>query len=144
MELAVRCSPNKELIMPKAAQRSAEATKTGKSNRREPESSPPGGAIRAGARETGERDEHYNLVSVLYHALQGAETLGQYVQDVSEADHELRSFLEETRAQYAATAQRAKQLLVARADEGDELSGQETLEEEGEDEEDEEDEEDDE
>jgi hypothetical protein len=32
-------------------------------------------------RTTGTRDEHYNVISVLYHALQGADTCGTYLQD---------------------------------------------------------------
>jgi hypothetical protein len=32
------------------------------------------------------RDEHYDLVSVLYHALQGDETLNQYIEDAEAAD----------------------------------------------------------
>jgi hypothetical protein len=30
---------------------------------------------------TGTRDEHYNMISVLYHALQGADTCATYLQD---------------------------------------------------------------
>jgi hypothetical protein len=81
---------------------------------------------------TGERDENYNLISVLYHALQGAETVAQYIDDVGD-DDELRDFFEETREEYAARAAAAKELLGARLSE---------LEEEGEDEEEGEEEED--
>ena len=35
----------------------------------------------AGEQTTGTRDEHYNVVSVLYHALQGADTCDQYALD---------------------------------------------------------------
>jgi hypothetical protein len=94
------------------------------------QSSPPSGSARGtGAqRGTGERDENYNLISVLYHALQGAETIGKYLGDV-QGDEELMEFFEETRAEYVARAQQAKELLASR------LSDEE------EDEEDEEDEE---
>jgi hypothetical protein len=34
-----------------------------------------------GENVTGVRDEHYNLVSILYHALQGAETYDTYISD---------------------------------------------------------------
>lgn len=34
-----------------------------------------------GTGNTGTRDETYDLVSILYHALQGAETYDQYIQD---------------------------------------------------------------
>jgi hypothetical protein len=32
------------------------------------------------------RDEHYDLVSVLYHSLQGDETLDQYIEDAEAAE----------------------------------------------------------
>ena len=39
---------------------------------------------------TGTRDDTYDLVSVLYHALQGAETARHYIQDAEQAgDQEL-------------------------------------------------------
>jgi hypothetical protein len=42
------------------------------------------------AESTGTPDEHYNLVSVLYHALQGAEIYEEYVEDAEAAgDDEL-------------------------------------------------------
>jgi hypothetical protein len=70
--------------------------------------------------ETGERDENYNLISVLYHALQGAETTLQYQKDAEEAgDKQLAQFFEEARSGYAEFAQQAKQLLATRL-EGDE------------------------
>ncbi len=55
------------------------------------------------------------MISVLYHALQGAETISKYIEDARSArDQELLSFFEETRVEYAERAQRAKQLLAAR------------------------------
>ena len=66
---------------------------------------------------TGERDENYNLVSVLYHALQGAETLTQYKEDAGEqGDQELADFFEEARGSYVEVAQQAKALLADRLD----------------------------
>lgn len=54
--------------------------------------SPPGVAASA-EQVTGTRDETYDLVSVLYHALQGAQTAMQYVQDAErEGDPELVRF----------------------------------------------------
>jgi hypothetical protein len=45
---------------------------------------------------TGTRDDTYDLVSVLYHALQGAETARQYIQDAAQAgDEELVQFFQE-------------------------------------------------
>ena len=34
---------------------------------------------------TGVKDEHYDLVSILYHALQGAETYQTYINDADRA-----------------------------------------------------------
>jgi hypothetical protein len=39
------------------------------------------GATATAEHKTGVRDELYNAVSVLYHALQGGETCMQYLQD---------------------------------------------------------------
>jgi DNA-directed RNA polymerase subunit M/transcription elongation factor TFIIS len=66
---------------------------------------------------TGERDENYNLISVLYHAQQAAETAQQYQQDAKRSgDEELAEFFEETRGGYVQFAEQAKQLLAARLD----------------------------
>jgi len=62
------------------------------------------------ASPTGTRDETYNLISVLYHALQGAETIEQYKNDGG--NQEISSFLEELQGQYRTAADRAKQLLA--------------------------------
>lgn len=65
--------------------------------------------------ETGERDENYNLISVLYHALQGAETYTQYIADAeASGDDDLVDFFTECREEEKARAQRAKVLLGAR------------------------------
>jgi hypothetical protein len=65
--------------------------------------------------ETGERDETYNLISVLYHALQGAETIRQYQQDAEQSgDEQLAQFFDETRSGYTEFAQQAKRLLAER------------------------------
>lgn len=70
---------------------------------------------RGAASQTGERDENYNLISVLYHALQGAETISQYESD-AQGDEELAQFFEQTRESYVLVAQQAKQLLASRMD----------------------------
>lgn len=94
-----------------------------------------------GASGTGERDEHYDLISVLYHALQGADTCGQYLEDARRVgDRDLVSFFEETRAEQAERAATAKQLLVSRleldaeSEELEEEDEEDELEEEDEDE----------
>ena len=38
------------------------------------------------AEQTGQPDEDYGLISVLYHALQGAETYSQYIKDAEAAN----------------------------------------------------------
>jgi hypothetical protein len=49
-----------------------------------------------GEKVTGVRDEHYNLVSILYHSLQGAETYDTYISDAEGAgDQELAQFFRE-------------------------------------------------
>lgn len=64
---------------------------------------------------TGTRDEHYNLVSVLYHALQAGETTQQYIQDAEKAgDQELVSFFEQVQQEDRQRAERAKDLLTKR------------------------------
>jgi len=72
-------------------------------------------AGRGAEQQTGERDENYNLISVLHHALQGAETIAQYQKD-AQGDEELSQFFEQTRESYVFVAQQAKQLLVERID----------------------------
>jgi len=59
---------------------------------------------------TGTRNETYDLISVLYHALQGAENCQTYTRDAGEG--ELRSFFEEALSQQRQLADRAKQLLA--------------------------------
>jgi hypothetical protein len=65
-----------------------------------------------GEQATGTRDEHYNLVSVLYHALHGAQNCETYVLDAEAAgDDRLAAFFRETQAGQMETAERAKELL---------------------------------
>jgi rubrerythrin len=60
-------------------------------------------------------DVHYNLISVLYHALEGATTYETYVQDAQECnDEELRQFFQEVKEQRTQLAERAKKLLAKR------------------------------
>jgi hypothetical protein len=62
-------------------------------------------------------DQVYGLVSVLYHALQGAQATEQYIDDAERAgDDELVQFFEECRDQQNELARRSKQLLVSRVD----------------------------
>jgi hypothetical protein len=64
-----------------------------------------------------ERDEVYGLISVLYHALQGAETYARYGEDARRAgDDELVEFFEECQDEEVDRAERAKELLATRLD----------------------------
>jgi len=64
---------------------------------------------------TGTPDEQYDLVSVLYHALQGGETSQGYIDDARTAgDDELVTFFEQVQAEDRDRAEGAKQLLAAR------------------------------
>jgi rubrerythrin len=64
---------------------------------------------------TGTRDTVYDLVSIIYHALQGAETYGMYVTDAKEVgDTELAKFFQEVQDEERLRADRAKQFLAAR------------------------------
>ena len=65
-----------------------------------------------GEQTTGTRDEHYNLVSVLYHALSGADTCERYALDAETVgDERLAAFFRETQIMQSQIAERAKGLL---------------------------------
>jgi hypothetical protein len=65
-----------------------------------------------GEQITGTRDEHYNLVSVLYHALNAADTCDRYALDAEAAsDERLAAFFRRTQALQTGVAEEAKQHL---------------------------------
>ncbi len=65
--------------------------------------------------ETGAKDKHYNLTSVLYHALQGGENYDQYISDAkAEGDDELAQFFTDVQEEERKRAERAKSLLADR------------------------------
>ena len=65
-----------------------------------------------GERTTGTRDEHYNLISVIYHALHGAENCDRYASDAEIAgDERLAAFFREAQTMHTQMAERAKGLL---------------------------------
>jgi hypothetical protein len=67
------------------------------------------------AARTGARNERYDLVSVLYHTLQEAETLSTYIDDAGRAgDQELADFLRSIQDQDRDRAQKAQNLLADR------------------------------
>ena len=73
-----------------------------------------------GAPGTGTPDAHYNLISVIYHALQGVETYDQYAADAERSgDRELARFLRDVQAENRRRAERAKELLYERLGEQD-------------------------
>ena len=69
--------------------------------------------------DTGTRDVVYNLVSIVYHSLQGAETIDMYIRDAQQSgDHELAQFFTEVKQENTRRAQRAKALLPRYLGEG--------------------------
>jgi hypothetical protein len=91
--------------------------------------------------ETGESNDLYGVVSVLYHALQGAETYGKYIEDARKSgDSELEEFFRDCQIEERERADRAKSLLAARL-EADADDADEDEDEDDEDEEEDEDEE---
>jgi hypothetical protein len=62
---------------------------------------------------TGTRDITYDLVSVIYHSLQGAETTAMFIEDAQqEGCEECAQFFREAKEEQEARADRAKQLLT--------------------------------
>lgn len=94
----------------------------------------------------GEEDEIYALVSVLYHALQGASASRKYISDAETAeDQGLVEFFQRCLEDDRSRAKEAKRLLVARVDEEDDEEGagdDDSADEDDDEEEDEEDEDD--
>jgi hypothetical protein len=65
-----------------------------------------------GEQTTGTRDEHYDLISVLYHALHGADNCNTYALDAEAAgDQRLAEFFREASVMQTQLADRAKGLL---------------------------------
>ena len=63
--------------------------------------------------DTGTRDTTYNLVSTIYHSLQGSETLAMYIADAEQqGDQELVQFFRDVKEENSRRADRAKQLLA--------------------------------
>lgn len=82
----------------------------------------PGGSSQ-GMSDTGmpAKDPTYGIVSVLYHALQGAETYQKYSEDAQKAgDSELQQFFDSCRREEHARALQAKSLLMERLEEEEE------------------------
>lgn len=61
---------------------------------------------------TGTQDITYNLVSIIYHALQGSETYDTYIKDAEQSgDQDLAQFFREVKDENSRRADRAKHLL---------------------------------
>ncbi len=70
------------------------------------------GGMDPGEQTTGTRDEHYNLVSVLYHALHAAENCETYALDAEAAGRDdIAAFFREAQVVQVGLAERAKELL---------------------------------
>jgi hypothetical protein len=66
-------------------------------------------------------DDTFGVVSVLYHALQGSETIQQYIEDARESgDEELIEFFDDCIQKQDEMARRARSLLIDRLIEEDE------------------------
>lgn len=62
---------------------------------------------------TGTKDRTFDLVSILYHSLQGAETISKYLENSEQNDGgDLDKFFRETKEQNSRCADRAKELLI--------------------------------
>jgi hypothetical protein len=67
-----------------------------------------------------QRDQVHGVISVVYHALRGAETCAEYVRDAEAAgEEELVRFFEEVQDEHLTLANRAKRLLGAYLHESD-------------------------
>jgi hypothetical protein len=64
---------------------------------------------------TGTSDPTFNIISVVYHALQGAETIQKYLDDTG-TDDELSTYFLQVQQGYRRTADMGKQLLVKHID----------------------------
>ena len=63
--------------------------------------------------DTGTRDITYDLVSVIYHSLQGAETTAMFIADAEQAgNQDCAQFFREVKDDHTRHADRAKQLLI--------------------------------
>lgn len=66
--------------------------------------------------KTGTSNEYYNLISVMYHALHGAQTYDTYIRDAEQSgDRDLAQFFRDVQQEDRRRSDQAKQLLVQRA-----------------------------
>jgi len=68
-----------------------------------------------GSSDTGVPNISYDLISVLYHSLQSAENIDQYIEDANSAgDRELAAFFTEIKEQEKDRGERARRMLRER------------------------------
>lgn len=66
--------------------------------------------------KTGTSNQFYNLVSIMYHALSGAQTYDTYIRDAEQSgDNDLAQFFREVQQEDQRRSMRAGQLLAQRA-----------------------------
>jgi hypothetical protein len=74
-------------------------------------------------------DDTFGIVSVLYHALQGSETIQQYIEDARESgDEDLIEFFDDCAQKQDEMARRARSLLIERLIEEDDYENDERAE----------------
>lgn len=129
--MATQTNPTKANQSKTAAQSNRQASSAGSRS----------GLRAAGAQATAVADETYGIVSVLYHALQGEQTYGQYIADAERAGNdELVEFFQECQSQENERARRAKKLLASQLGDIEEEEDEEEEEDDDEDEDEEDDE----
>ncbi len=75
----------------------------------------PGMTGATGQTSTGAPNLVYDIVSIMYHELESASTLQQYIRDAQQAgDNELLNFFQQTLQEHRQCAQQAQQLLAQR------------------------------
>jgi hypothetical protein len=97
------------------------ANQTTTTNKRSPSQATPQPARRGtptGAQRApvppAERDETYDLISVIYHSLQGSDTIGKYLEDARRANaDELVEFFARCKRQHDLLAREGKRLLAS-------------------------------
>lgn len=69
--------------------------------------------------KTGTSNQMYNLVSIMYHSLKGAQVYDSYIRDAEQSgDRDLAQFFREVQQEDKRRSERAKQLLMQQANKG--------------------------
>src|ERR1700755_688537 len=103
--------------MPCYACNQGETMTTSQSTKAAGDALPPTAATPEMSQLASVRDDNFNLISVIYHALKAADACAQYMRDAdAHGDEELAQFFEETHGSQLELAQEAKQFLSVRLD----------------------------